>query len=97
MRREGKKLSELAGVMTRYPQVMINVHVSQDAKLLFYTDPDVKQAVEDAKAELGKEGRIVARISGTEPLIRVMVEGRDDEQIRAVANRVADVVRERLG
>lgn len=97
MRREGKKLSELASVMTRFPQVMINVRVSADGKLLFYTDPQVKQAIDEAKQELGKDGRIVARISGTEPLIRVMVEGQDDEQIHAVAQRVADVVRDRLG
>ena len=97
MRREGRKLSELASVMTRYPQVMINVRVSADGKLLFYTDAEVKRAVDEAKRELGKEGRIVARISGTEPLIRVMVEGQDDAQIRAVAERVAGVVRERLG
>ena len=97
MRREGRKLSELASVMTRYPQVMINVRVSADGKLLFYTDAEVKRAVDEAKRELGKEGRIVARISGTEPLIRVMVEGQDDEHIRAVAERVAGVVRERLG
>ena len=97
MRRDGRKLSELASAMTRYPQVMINVRVSADGKLLFYTDPEVKQAVEEAKRELGQEGRIVVRISGTEPLIRVMVEGQDDAQIRAVAERVAGVVRERLG
>ena len=97
MRREGKSLSALASVMTRYPQVMINVRVSADGKLQFYTDPDVKKAVDDAKAELGTDGRIVARISGTEPLIRVMVEGKDDAHIRAVAERVAGVVRERLG
>ena len=97
MRREGRKLSELASVMTRYPQVMINVRVSADGKLLFYTDPEVKHAIDEAKRELGKEGRIVARISGTEPLIRVMVEGMDDGRIREVAERVAGVVRERLG
>ena len=97
MRREGRKLSELASVMTRYPQVMINVRVSADGKLLFYTDPEVKRAIDEAKRELGKEGRIVARISGTEPLIRVMVEGMDDGRIREVAERVAGVVRARLG
>ncbi len=97
MRRDGKKLSELASVMTRYPQVMLNVTVSPDGKLLFYTDAEVKRAIEDAKAELGKDGRIVVRISGTEPLIRVMVEGQDAQQIQAIAQRVAAVVRDRLG
>lgn len=97
MRREGKKLSELAAAMTRYPQVMINVLVSADAKHLFYTDAQVKQVIEEAKQELGKDGRIVVRVSGTEPLVRVMVEGMDDAQIHSVAERVAEVVKQRLG
>ncbi len=97
MRREGKKLSELAGCMVRYPQLMKNVKVTPDGKLLFYTDPEVKSAIEEAKRELGKEGRIVVRISGTEPLIRVMVEGADMQKIEQIATRVAEVVRSRLG
>ena len=97
MRRDGRSLSELASVMTRYPQCMINVHVSPEGKLAFYTDPDVKAAIDDAKRELGAEGRIVVRTSGTEPLIRVMVEGSDEAMIEAVAQRVADVVRRSLG
>jgi phosphoglucosamine mutase len=97
MRREGKSLSELAKVMTRYPQCMINVRVSPEGKLAFYTDPDVKAATEDAKRQLGDEGRIVVRTSGTEPLIRVMVEGSDDEKIHAVAQSVADTIKRSLG
>ena len=92
MRREGKPLSALASVMTRYPQVMINVRVSADGKLQFYTDPDVKKAVDDAKAELGTDGRIVARISGTEPLIRVMVEAGTQQQAQAVTDRLVQHV-----
>jgi len=97
MRREGKKLSELADVMTRYPQCMINVRVSPEGKLAFYTDPDVNDAINAAKAELGSDGRIIVRTSGTEPLIRVMTEGSDDGKIRDVAQRVADVVQKCLG
>ena len=97
MRREGKKLSELADVMTRYPQHMINVRVSPEGKLAFYTDPDVAEAIQSAKDELGSDGRIIVRTSGTEPLIRVMTEGVDDEKIRAIAQRVADVVKKCLG
>ena len=97
MRREGKSLSEMASVMTRYPQCMINVKVSPEGKLAFYTDPDVREAIDNAKAILGSEGRIVVRTSGTEPLIRVMVEGSDDQKIRAVAQDVADVVSRSLG
>ena len=97
MRREGKPLSQLADVMTRYPQCMINVRVSPEGKLAFYTDPDVKAAIDDAKSQLGTEGRFVVRTSGTEPLIRVMVEGSDDEKIHAVAQSVADTIKRTLG
>ena len=65
-------------------------------KLRFYTDADVKAATEQAKAVLGKTGRIVVRVSGTEPLIRVMVEGEQEETINRLANEVADVIREKL-
>lgn len=93
MRREGRRLSELAAVMTRYPQQMINVPVSADGKLKFYTDPSVKAAIESAKATLGDEGRILVRTSGTEPVIRVMTEGANEAAIRAAAEKVAAALR----
>ena len=61
--------------MEKYPQVLVNIQVAQDGKLRFYTDAHVKRAIEEAEKKLGNEGRIVARPSGTEPLLRVMVEG----------------------
>lgn len=94
--RRQAQLSSLATLMTRYPQVMVNVVVSPEGKLRFYTDSDVKEAIEKAKAKLGGNGRIVVRPSGTEPLLRVMIEGEDPEYINALANSVADTVRERL-
>ena len=94
--RRQAKLSSLATLMTRYPQVMVNVPVKPEGKLRFYTDDEVKQAVEDAKEKLGTSGRIIVRPSGTEPLLRVMIEGEDESYIQALANSVADVVRERL-
>jgi len=94
-RREAK-LSSLATLMTRYPQVMVNVDVTPEGKLRFYTDVEVKKAIEKAKAKLGDKGRIIVRPSGTEPLLRVMIEGEDAEYIGVLANAVADVVRERL-
>lgn len=97
LKRSGTPLSELAGVMTRYPQTMINLRISPEGKLAFYNDPEVASAMADAKESLGKNGRIVVRPSGTEPLIRVMVEGLEREQIEAVAKRVADVITSRLG
>jgi phosphoglucosamine mutase len=97
MRRDGRPLSELSAAMTRYPQSMINVRVSPEGKLAFYTDPDVRAAIEDAKRELGADGRIVVRTSGTEPLIRVMTEGADGDKIRAVCKSVADTIQTLLG
>ena len=89
-------LSSLATLMSRFPQVLVNVKVSAEGKLRFYTDGEVKKATEDVKKILGKTGRILVRPSGTEPLLRVMVEGPDPEQIQALADQVADVIRARL-
>lgn len=94
-RREAK-LSSLATLMERYPQVIVNVSVKPEGKLRFYTDDVVKKSVDKASSELGTDGRIIVRPSGTEPLLRVMVEGKDHEKIKSVAESVASVVRERL-
>lgn len=94
--RRQAKLSSLATLMTRYPQVIVNVTVGPEGKLHFYTDAGVKEAIEHAKEKLGDGGRIVVRPSGTEPLLRVMIEGEDLGYINELANSVADVLRERL-
>ena len=96
MRRKQAKLSDLAQIMTRYPQVMVNLHISNEGKLQFYTNPAIKAAMEDAKRTLGDSGRIVVRPSGTEPLIRVMTEGMDHAQIESVARSVASVIEQEL-
>ncbi|MCI1982615.1 MAG: phosphoglucosamine mutase [Oscillospiraceae bacterium] len=94
--RRDAQLSSLATLMDRYPQVMVNVTVSPEGKLRFYTDEKVKEAVEEVHAKLGDSGRIIVRPSGTEPLLRVMVEGEDKSYIQALADKVADVIRSRL-
>ena len=96
LKRRQAKLSSLATLMARYPQVMVNVGVAPEGKLRFYTDPHVREAVEDAKEQLGSRGRVVVRPSGTEPLLRVMVEGEDPGEIAQIADSVAGVLRERL-
>ena len=94
MVRTGKPLAELAAVMTRMPQVMINV--SGVNKVRAGIDPVVTSAVSQAAQDLGAEGRVLLRPSGTEPLVRVMVEAATEERAREVAERLAEVVRDRL-
>jgi phosphoglucosamine mutase len=96
MRRTGKKLSELAAQMEVFPQVLINVRVSQMGKARCDKDIEIKKAVESANKELGDTGRVLVRVSGTEPLVRVMLEGRDKEKIQSLAEDIAEVVKERL-
>lgn len=96
VKRREAKLSNLAVLMKRFPQVLVNVQVAPEGKLRFYTDDKVKAAVEHAKKQLGQDGRVVVRPSGTEPLLRVMVEGKDTDFIQQVADSVADVIREQL-
>ena len=96
LKRSGKKLSELASIMNKYPQVAINVKVSPEAKVKFYTNVAVKKSIDEAKTKLGEKGRIVVRPSGTEPKIRVMVECNEEELMHEVANEVATVVEKEL-
>lgn len=96
MKRTGEKLSALAKVMERMPQVLINVKVSTEGKLAFYTDKEVKAEIKRVTEILGDRGRILVRVSGTEPLVRVMLEGENLEEIQSLAEESAQVVRERL-
>lgn len=96
LKSEGRKLSELASVMTKYPQIAINIEISSEGKLAFYTDKVIEEKISSAKEALGSNGRIVVRPSGTEPLIRIMAEGESFELINKVANEVADTIRRNL-
>ncbi|MCD8026657.1 MAG: phosphoglucosamine mutase [Clostridiales bacterium] len=96
MKRSEKKLSELAKVMERMPQVLINIKVSAEGKLSFYTDKEIKAEIKRVTDILGDRGRILIRVSGTEPLVRVMLEGENLEEIQRLAEESAQVVRERL-
>ncbi|RNL80978.1 phosphoglucosamine mutase [Nocardioides marmorisolisilvae] len=90
----GKSLADLAAVMTRLPQVLVNVPGVDKARA--DTDEALAAAVREAETELGESGRILLRPSGTEPLVRVMVEAPTAEQAQRIADQLADVVRERL-
>jgi phosphoglucosamine mutase len=91
----GKPLDELAGVITRLPQVLVNVAGVDKSRA--DVDKDLLGAIAVAQAELGEQGRILLRPSGTEPLVRVMVEAASQQQAEAIAHRLADTVRQRLG
>lgn len=96
LKRSGKKASELAAIMESYPQVMVNVRVENGDKNAILNEQDVKNAVRSAESELGDDGRVIVRVSGTEPLIRVMVEGKSHEKITELANDIADVIKSHL-
>tara|TARA_R110002096_G_scaffold117236_1_gene254113 strand:- start:15399 stop:16733 length:1335 start_codon:yes stop_codon:yes gene_type:complete len=90
MQETGKPLSELAGGMKKYPQTMVNVRTEK--RLDPSSSDKIQAAVAAAEAELAESGRVVLRASGTEPVIRVMVEGENQDQVIMIANRLADVV-----
>lgn len=92
----GKKISELASEMQVYPQVLINVRVSNFGKARLDKDEEVRLAIREASEELGDTGRVLVRVSGTEPLVRVMLEGEDYNQIKSLAESIAKVIEERL-
>jgi phosphoglucosamine mutase len=94
MARTGKSLAELAAVMTVYPQILVNVRGVDRSRVR--TDSVLAEAVKVAEAELGESGRVLLRASGTEPLVRVMVEAADQATADRLAHALADVVRERL-
>jgi len=94
MARTGKSLAELASVMTVYPQVLVNVrgvdhHALRD-------DVTIADAVTVAETALGDTGRVLLRPSGTEPMVRVMVEAEHQDTAQRIAQELADVVREQL-
>ncbi|MEU6082136.1 phosphoglucosamine mutase [Streptomyces sp. NPDC047108] len=91
----GRSLADLVSVMDRLPQVLINVPDVDRSRV--GTSPELAAAVADAERELGSTGRVLLRPSGTEPLVRVMVEAADTDQARSVASRLADVVKSALG
>jgi phosphoglucosamine mutase len=95
MQRTGRSLSELAAGMQQFPQVLLNVKVTEPVDPT--RDAAVREAVGRAESELGSRGRVVLRASGTEPVIRVMVEGEDRTQVDALAGRLAAAVRSSFG
>lgn len=95
MQETGKLLSELVGDISRFPQILVNVPANPPSRVL--QDPGVRRRVQDARTELGSKGRVVVRASGTEPVVRVMVEHEDAELARKTAEELAAFLRTRDG
>ena len=83
-------------IIKLYPQVLINAKVSSDKKYDYEKDDEIKNAIEKLEKEFAGNGRVLIRPSGTEPLVRVMIEGEDQEYITKKAREIADLIEEKL-
>lgn len=93
---EGKKASELAGMVKLYPQILVNAKVNSDKKYEYKEDKEINEAIDKLEKEFAGNGRVLIRPSGTEPLVRVMIEGEDQEYITKKAQEIADLIENKL-
>ncbi len=93
----GRRASELAGEIKRYPQVLKNITASASQKDSYKNSAEIAGYISSRQDELGDSGRVLVRVSGTEPLIRVMVEGKDTGEIERMADEIASFIVERVG
>ena len=96
MLEENKKASDIGNIVKLYPQVLINSKVSNDKKQDYDKDLIIKEAIKNLEEEFSGNGRVLIRPSGTEPLVRVMIEGEDQEYITKKAQEIANLLEERL-
>jgi phosphoglucosamine mutase len=95
IKERGKPLSELSRGLTKFPQILVNVSICAKPPLM--SVPEIKSALKQAEEELGESGRIVLRYSGTEPLARVMLEGKSKSKIKRLAENIASAIQKTLG
>lgn len=91
-----KPLSELASVVNVLPQVLVNAKVSNKNKYRYEEDEEIVKAIKELEAKFNGKGRVLIRPSGTEPLVRVMIEGQNQEELKKEATKLADFIMERL-
>ena len=96
VRDSGKTLDELVGLIPEWPQVLINVRVDNVKKNLWNKNENIVSFIEKKEKLMGNEGRVLVRTSGTEPIVRVMVEGKNAENVKVVAEEIAEVVKKEL-
>ena len=93
---EGKKASELGDEIKLYPQILVNAKVNSDKKYDYEKNKEIKIAIEKLEKEFAGNGRVLIRASGTEPLVRVMIEGEDQKYITKKAKEIAQLIEEKL-
>ena len=96
IKEEKKSLSELASIMSVYPQVLVNVEVQNEVKNKFMEVEEIKNEIERIEGLMEGSGRVLIRPSGTQPLVRVMLEGKEEGQINDLANNLANLIKEKL-
>ncbi|MCF2626422.1 phosphoglucosamine mutase [Fusobacterium perfoetens] len=96
VRDSGKTLDELVGLIPEWPQVLINVRVDNVKKNLWDKNENITSFIKEKEKFMGNEGRVLVRTSGTEPIVRVMVEGKNAESVKAIAEEIAEVVKKEL-
>ena len=95
LKNSGKKMSELSDIMEKLPQVMMNVRISDKDKEMWKNDGEITGLIEKHMKALGDSGRIFVRESGSEPMIRIMIEGKEFNKINAMAMEIARKIKER--
>ena len=94
---QNKKASEVANIIKLYPQVLINSKVKSEKKYDYLKDEEINKSIKELEEEFAGNGRVLIRPSGTEPLVRVMIEGEDQQDITNKAKKVADLIEKKLG
>ena len=97
MKKSGKKLSELKNIMETFPQVLINAKVDNDKKHDYIEDEIIRQSVKETEKFFNGEGRVLVRASGTEPFVRVMIEGKDQAILEQKAKELVNIIEKQLG
>ena len=92
LKESGKSFSELAGVMKELPQVLVNAKVPNEKKNIYLEDAEIIAAIKEVEDKLNGVGRVLIRPSGTEPLVRVMLEGENQEEIDEMAHKIANLI-----
>ncbi len=96
VKQKGKTLSQLASVMRMLPQVLVNVKIPNEFKNIHEVDEEVMDLIREVEESLEGKGRVLIRPSGTEPLVRIMLEGEDQDEINTAAHKIADLIKSKI-